>query len=178
MPASYFSEAFSWLPSQDAYAYAVMRGACTLVELVTRLLSCKHGSWIPARPTMAAQVAQEAPASVFSWNPHEVSANSAASIDQASRRSRSLRRSTRRGVLPTRYASIQAFLYKFFPRPLAAAALFVELLKLSQREESARILQATDLLQDIWQNPLSGFFTSSFITKAVAPDGCPQSCTM
>ena len=86
------------------------------------LISRKRGSWVPALPTTAAQVAQKAPVSVFRWDPYEVGANSAASIDQASRSSRSLHRSTRCGFLSTRYASIQPSLYRVFPRPLAAAA--------------------------------------------------------
>ena len=77
-----------------------------------------------ARPTTEAQVAQEAPASVFMRDPYEVSANSFAFIDRASRRSRSLHRSTRCRFLPTRYAGFQAFLCRFFPRPLAAIAYF------------------------------------------------------
>ena len=142
------------------------------------LISCKRRSWVLARPTTAVQVAQEAPASACRCDPYAVSANSFASIDRASRRSRSLHRSTRCGSPPTRYASIQPFLYRFFPRPLAAAAYFCYVGSAARSVRGTAQTIATqrycahtlgDLLQDILQNPLCGFCTSSFITKVVAP---------
>ena len=142
------------------------------------LISRKRGSWVPALPRTAAQLAQEAPASVFRWDPYEVSANSAASIDQASRRSRSLHRSTRCGFLPTRYASIWPFLlYRSFLRPLASAADLYHVASVGRtvRKTAQTIATRRDyahtlggLLRDMWQHLLSGFFTSSFITNAVA----------